>query len=150
MLHFHGPYGVKCNSTDIRKPQISVSDRTFDFSGPRATDTMSGVSLVRSWSRRSFRNCMTPWTQMFRDWISSRTNLSGIPLLSFFTSSRKQQSSGSEKLWKFTPSFPSRDCSALTRALKPSDVHGTSLILSPGLSAHCETSLYPHQKTTRL
>jgi len=68
---------------------------------------------------------------MFGDWSSSRTTLSSIPLLSFFTSSRTQQSSGSEKLWKFTPYFPSRNRSAQTEGLNSLAVDGTTINFSP-------------------
>jgi len=53
-LHCSGPFGATYDSTDTRKPQSSVSDRTFDTSGPRATDIMKwgvgGWSLAGSWS----------------------------------------------------------------------------------------------------
>ena len=39
-LHCNGPFGARYDSTDTRKPQISVSDRTFDTSHPHATFTM--------------------------------------------------------------------------------------------------------------
>ena len=57
--------------------------------------------------------------------------LSGIPLPRFFTNSRTQRSSGSVKVWKLTPSFPSRDRNELTVALKPSAVDGTTIKFSP-------------------
>ena len=91
-LHCSGPFGATYDSTDTRKPQSSVSDRNFDTSGPRATDTMKwgvgGRSLLGFWSRRPDRSCVTPWTRMFRDSSSSRTTLSGIPLPRFLTRSR--------------------------------------------------------------
>jgi hypothetical protein len=37
-LHCKGPVGVTYDSTDTRRPQSSVSERTFDTLGPRATD----------------------------------------------------------------------------------------------------------------
>ena len=39
-LHFNGPFGATYVSTDTRRPQSSVIDRTLDTSGPRATDTI--------------------------------------------------------------------------------------------------------------
>jgi hypothetical protein len=60
----------------------------------------------------------------------SRTTLSGIPLPRFFTNSYTQRSSGSVKEWKLTPSPPSRDRSALTVALKPLPVDGTTISFS--------------------
>jgi hypothetical protein len=75
---------------------------------------VGGRSLVGHWSRRPDRSCMSPWTQMFRDSRSSRTTLSGNSLPKLFTSSCLHRSSGREKVWKFTPSFPSRDRSAQT------------------------------------
>jgi len=36
----NGPFGATYESTDIRKPESSVRDRTFDTSGPRANETM--------------------------------------------------------------------------------------------------------------
>jgi len=39
-LHCSGPYGASYDSIATRKPQSSVSDRTFDTSGCRATDIM--------------------------------------------------------------------------------------------------------------
>ena len=39
-LHWTGPFGATYDSTDTRKPQSSVNDRSFDTSGPRATDIM--------------------------------------------------------------------------------------------------------------
>jgi hypothetical protein len=68
---------------------------------------------------------------MFRDSSSSPTTLSGMPLPRFFTSSRKQRSSGSVKVWKLTPSFPSRECNELTAARNPSAVDGTTINFSP-------------------
>jgi len=51
-LHCSGPLGARYDSTDTRRPQCSVSDRTLDTSGPRATDTMKwgvgGRSLAGS------------------------------------------------------------------------------------------------------
>jgi hypothetical protein len=49
-LHFSWPFGATYHSTDTRNPQCSVSERTFDTSGPRATETMKwwwegGISL---------------------------------------------------------------------------------------------------------
>jgi len=107
-LHCKGPFGSTYDSTDTRRPQSSVIDRTLDTSGPYATDTMKwgmgGRSLVGSWSRRPERGCVTPWTRMPRDSSSSRTTLSGIRLPRFLTRSRTQRSSGSVKVWKQTPS----------------------------------------------
>ena len=123
------------DSIDTRKPQSSVSDRTFVPSGPRATDKMEwnvgGRSLAGPWSRRPDRSRVTPWTRIFRDSSSSLTTLSDIPLPRFFTRSRAQRSSGIVKVWKLTPSFPSRDRSALTAALNPSAVDGTNINFSP-------------------
>jgi hypothetical protein len=63
-LHFSGHFGAMYDSTDTSKMQTSVSDHTFDTSGPRVTDTMKwgvgGRSLVGSWSRRTDRSCMAP------------------------------------------------------------------------------------------
>ena len=39
-LHCSGHFGASYVYTDPRMPQSSVSDRTFDASGPRVTDTM--------------------------------------------------------------------------------------------------------------
>ena len=70
-LHFSRPFGATYDSTVIRTPQSSASDRTRDTSGPRATDTIRlGVgrrSLAESWSRRSNHSCIAPWTRNFRD-----------------------------------------------------------------------------------
>ena len=59
-LHCSRPFGATYYSIDIRKPQSSVSDRTLDTSGPRATDMMKwgvgGRSLPGSWSRRPERS----------------------------------------------------------------------------------------------
>jgi hypothetical protein len=90
-----------------------------------------GRSLAGSWSRWPDGSCMTSWIRMLRDSSSFRTTLSGIPLPSFCTRSRTQRSSGSMKVWKFTPSFPSRDSSALTKEMNPSVVHGTTTNFSP-------------------
>ena len=68
---------------------------------------------------------------MFRDSSSSRTTLSGIPLPILFKRSRTQPSCGSVRVWKLTPSFPSRDRSALTEALKLSAVDRTTIKFSP-------------------
>jgi hypothetical protein len=50
--HCCGPFGATYDTTDTRNPQSSVSDRTFDTSDPRATETMKwgvgGRSLVGS------------------------------------------------------------------------------------------------------
>jgi len=86
--------------------------------------------LAVSWSRRPERSCVTTWTQMFRNSSSSRTTLSGINLHSFFTRSRTQWASGSVKVWKLTPSLPSRERSALTAARNPSAVDGTIISFS--------------------
>ena len=55
-LHCSGPLGARYDSTDTRRPQSSVSDRTLDTSGPRATDTMKwrvgGWSMAGSGLRR--------------------------------------------------------------------------------------------------
>jgi len=67
---------------------------------------------------------------MFRDLSSSQTTLSGVPLPKFFSTSRAQLSSRSVKVWKRTPSFPSRDRSALTAARNPSAVDGTTINFS--------------------
>jgi len=96
---------------------------------------------------------------MFRDCSSSLTTLSGIPLPRFFTRSHAQRSSGRVKVWKLTPSFPSRDSSALTAALKLSAVDGTTINFSlfswtirlPGLDTRRQgrkerTSLTPELK----
>ena len=92
---------------------------------------MGGRSLAGSRPLRPDRSCVTPCSQMFRESSSSRTKLSGIPLPRFFTRSRTQRSSGRVKVWKLTPSFPSRDRSALTEALNPSAVDGTTIKFSP-------------------
>ena len=42
-LHFSEPFGTKYVSTDTRKTQSSVSDHTFNKSGPRATDKLKWV-----------------------------------------------------------------------------------------------------------
>jgi len=59
-------FGAIYDSTDTRKPQSSMSDRTFYTSGRRATDTMKwgvgGQSLAGSGSRRTDRSCVTPYT----------------------------------------------------------------------------------------
>ena len=39
-LHCNAPFGATYDSTDNRNPQSSVRDRTFNTSGPRATDTL--------------------------------------------------------------------------------------------------------------
>ena len=83
-----------------------------------------------SGSRRPDRSCVTPRTRMFRDSSTSLTTLSGIPLPRFLNRSRAQRSSGSVKVWKLT-SFPSRDRNALTAALNPSAVDGTTINFSP-------------------
>ena len=107
-LHFIGPVGARYDSTDTRRPQSSVTERTLDTPGPRATDTMKwGVgrrSLLGSWSRRPERSCVTPWTWVPRVSSSSQTTLSGMPRPRFFTSSRAMRASGSVKVWKLTPS----------------------------------------------
>jgi hypothetical protein len=64
---------------------------------------------------------------MFRDFNSSHTTLL-FPR--FLTNSRTQRSSGREKMWKLTPSPPSRDRSVLTVALNPSAVDGTTINFS--------------------
>jgi len=61
-------------------------------------------------SRRRERSCVTPWYWIYRDSSSSRTTLSGIPLSTFFTRSRKQCSSGSLKVWNLTPPIEGRQC----------------------------------------
>ena len=48
----------------------------------------------------------------------------------FFTRSRKQRSYGSVKIWKLTPSPPTRDRSALTPDLKPLAVDGRTFRFS--------------------
>jgi hypothetical protein len=66
-----------------------------------------------------------------------------IPIPRFFTRNRTQRSSGSVKVWKLTPSLPSRDRSALTAARNPSAVDGTTInfllfswaVRPPGLDA---------------
>ena len=56
LLHCRGLFGATYDSTDTRRQQSSVMDRTLDTSGPRATDTMKwGVrsrSLAGFWSRQ--------------------------------------------------------------------------------------------------
>ena len=71
------------------------------------------LSFVGSLLKRPDRRCVNRRTPMFRDSIFSRMALSGIPLFRFFTTNHTQRSSGSEKVWKQTPSFPSkgRQCS---------------------------------------
>ena len=54
-----------------------------------------------------------------------------MPLPRFFISSRTQRFSGSVKVWKLTPSFPSRDRNELTAARNPSAVDGTTINFSP-------------------
>jgi len=39
-LHCIGPFGDRYDSTDTRRRQRSVIERTLDTSGPSATDTM--------------------------------------------------------------------------------------------------------------
>ena len=133
-LHTNRPFIATYDSTDIRKPQSSVSDITFDTSGPRDTDTImyrvGDLSLAGSESRRPERTCVTPFTRVFRDSSSTLTTLSGIPLPMFFTRRRAQRSYESVKVWKLTPPFPSRDRSALTADLNPSAVDGTTIIFS--------------------
>jgi hypothetical protein len=68
---------------------------------------------------------------MFRDSSSSPTTLSGMLLPSFFTSSLTQRSSVSVKLWKLTPSFPSRERNELIAARNPSAFDGTTINFSP-------------------
>jgi hypothetical protein len=51
-LHCNGPFGVSYDSTDTRNPQSSVSDCTFDTSGPRTTETMKWG--IWSWKVASF------------------------------------------------------------------------------------------------
>ena len=105
---------------------------------------VKGRSLAGSWSRRPERSCVTPWIRMSRDSSSLRTTLSVMPLPRFFTRSRTQQSSGSMKVWRLTPSPPSRDHSVLTAALKPLVIDGTTTSFSafswavrpPGQDAH--------------
>ena len=134
-LHCNGPFGATYDSTDTRKPQSSVSARTFDTSGPRATDTMKwgvgGRSLAGSLSRRPDHSCVAPWTRMFRDSSSYLTTLSGMPLPRSFTSSHRQRSSGSMKLWKLTTPLPSRERSELTASRNPSAVEGRTINFSP-------------------
>jgi hypothetical protein len=49
-LHCSWPFGATYDSTDTRNPQSSVSDRSFDTSGPRATETMKwGGRAVLAW-----------------------------------------------------------------------------------------------------
>ena len=84
-----------------------------------------------SWSRRPELSCVTPWTQMFRDSISSPMTHTGMPLPSFFTNSLTQGSSGIVKVLKLTPSFPSRERSELTVARNRSAVGGTTINFSP-------------------
>jgi hypothetical protein len=86
--------------------------------------------LARFWSRRPDRSCMTSCTRMFRDPNSSRTTISGILFPRLLTYCRTQRSSGREKVWKLTPSPPSRERSALTVALNPSAVDGTTINFS--------------------
>jgi len=115
-LQCSGPFVATYDSTDTRKPHISFSDRTLQTYCP-TTDAMKiGVgrlSFVGSLLKRPDRRCVNRRTPMFRDSIFSRMALSGIPLFRFFTRSHTQRSSGSEKVWKQTPSFPSkgRQCS---------------------------------------
>ena len=63
-LHYSGPLGANYDSTDNRKPQSSVSDRTFDTSDPRATDTIKcgagGRFLAWTGSRRPDSISVTP------------------------------------------------------------------------------------------
>ena len=87
-------------------------------------------SLAVCCSLRPDISWVTSWTRILRDSSSSRRTLSGIPLRRFFTSSRAQLSSGSVKVWKLIPSFPSRDRSTLSAALNPSAVYGTTIKLS--------------------
>jgi len=112
---------VKSAGSEIRKQQISVSYRTFHTSWPRATDTMNfgmgGKSFTGSWSQRLHRRCVNLRNRMFRDSSSSRTTLSCLTLLRIFNRSRKRWPSGPVKLWKITPSFPSRELIALNQAL---------------------------------
>jgi len=78
-----GILGVTYNSTDTRKPQSLVTDRTFDTSGPRHWYNEVGVvgrSFAVSYSWRPDRSCVTPWIRMIRDSSFSRTTLRGIPL----------------------------------------------------------------------
>ena len=134
-LHCKGPFGATYVSTVTRKPESLVRERTFTTSGPRASDAIKcgfrGRSLAASWSRRPQRTCKTLWTQMPRFSSSSRTTSSGMCLPRFLNSRRTQRSSGREKVWKLTPLLPSRDLSALTVALNPSEVRGTSVSFSP-------------------
>ena len=133
-LHCSEPFGDTYGSTDTRKPQSSVSDRTFDTSGPRATDTMKwgwgavlGAILVA-----------TPGSQLY-DFLD--TNVQGFELLPDDALRRNpiqvlyqkstQRSSRSVKVWKLTPSISSRDRSALTAARNPSAVNGTTINFSP-------------------
>jgi hypothetical protein len=62
---------------------------------------------------------------------SSRRTLSGIPLPRFLNRSRTQRSSVRVEVWKLTPFPPSKDRSALTVALNPSAVDGTTINFSP-------------------
>jgi hypothetical protein len=48
-LHCSGPFGATYGSTDTLSPQSSVSDRTFDTSGPRATEKMEWGRAVFGW-----------------------------------------------------------------------------------------------------
>jgi hypothetical protein len=52
-LHCNGPFGATYDSTDINKPQSSVSGRTFDTSGPRATDSMKCGVRGNTWRNSS-------------------------------------------------------------------------------------------------
>ena len=84
-----------------------------------------------SWSRGPDHSCVTPWTGMFRDSRTSLTTLSEMPLPRFFTSSRTQRPSGSVKVRKLTPSFPSRERRELTAARNPSTVDWATNKFSP-------------------
>jgi len=64
---------------------------------------------------------------MFRDSSSSLTTLCGITLTRFFTRS----SDSGPVVWKLTPSFPSRDGSALTASLNPSAFDVTTFKFPP-------------------
>jgi len=140
-------------SAETRRLQSSFRDRIFATSGPCATHTIRcdvrGQTLEASWSLRLEWSCRNPSThtqslQLLQNHVLEHSSAQILTQQTYTMILQER------KGVKLIPLLPSRDCSALTRALKPSDVHGTSLILSPGLSAHCETSLYPHQKTTRL
>jgi len=127
-------FGATYDSTDVCKPTSSFSDHTFDTSGPRATNTMKfGGNAVLGGGLVATRRLQL--LDVMETNVQGSKLLSDIHLPMFFKIIFAWHYFGNLKVCIPTSFFPSRNLSALTSALNPSAVDGTTIKFSSFSSA---------------